>query len=127
MNILRMSSLSAVFCLVAALSPVSTFASTIDIPVAPGASYIQYWGPSSGGNQSYGEIFTAPDPVIDDYSFLLRSSNPFPFVSQIYSWNPGTGLIGSALYTSAIQQTTTSSQTFTFDPNLTWPVPHILQ
>jgi hypothetical protein len=88
-------------------------ADVIDYPASNGT--FDFWGPFSGGNQSFGQIFTAPQPVLDDYSLTVQSTNSFPFVSQVFQWNSGT--VGSALYTSATLLTTTSGYvTYTFTP-----------
>ncbi len=80
---------------------------------------IDFWGPSSDGNQSYGVIFTAPGASLDAFSLTVDSTGTnFPFVSQVYAWN-GTTTVGPALYTSGVQDTTTTMTTYTWDPNLT--------
>ena len=82
-------------------------------------STIFYWGPSSGFNQSYGVIFTAPEAVLDDFSLTVDSTDTnFPFVSQVYAWN-GTTTVGPALYTSGVQNTTLTMTTYTWIPDIT--------
>jgi hypothetical protein len=78
---------------------------------------VHFWGPSSEGNQTYGQVFTAPQSILNDYSLTVSSSNAFPFKSQIYFWN-GSGTTGAALYTSATFETTTSFATYTFTPSI---------
>lgn len=91
-------------------------ADTISDP--PNGNLISFWGPSSLDNQSYGVIFTAPEAVLDDFSVMLESDNPFPFVAQVYAWN-GTTTVGPALFTSGVQDTTTSLTTFEWTPDIT--------
>ena len=90
-------------------------AATIDYP--DNGSTVFYWGPSSFGNQSYGQVFTAPQSFLNDYSFSVGSSTPFPFLSQVYQWN-GTTTTGSALFTSPTLDTTTFVEAYTFTPNI---------
>jgi hypothetical protein len=80
---------------------------------------ISSWGPTASGNITFGEIFTATQPILIDYSLSVFDPNQtgFPFVSQVYQWN-GTTVVGSALYTSAILDTTTTLTTYTFSPNI---------
>jgi hypothetical protein len=65
-------------------------------PTGPLGTGEEYWGPSTG--QSYGQIFTAPQTILDDYTLILRG-DPFPFVSQIYHYD-STSIVGPALYTA---------------------------
>jgi hypothetical protein len=90
-------------------------AATIDYPA--NGNTVHYWGPSSLDNQSYGEIFTAPQAVLDDYSLSVYGTQSFPFVSQVYQWT-GSTTVGSALYTSVTSNTTTTLTTFTFSPDM---------
>lgn len=104
---------AAVFAVLILVENVSA-ALIIDIPT--NGSRIVYWGPSSGGNQSYGQVFTVPlgASVLDDYSLTVSSfGGLFPFVSQVYAWS-GTNVSGPALFTSGPPITTTPSMT-TYD------------
>src|SRR5450830_881997 len=92
-------------------------ASATSINYAPDGGSINAWGPDSYANQSYGEIFTAPQAVLDDYTLTVVSNNPFPFVSQVYAWD-GSQTAGSALYTSASKNTSSNSTAFTFAPDI---------
>jgi hypothetical protein len=94
-----------------------SMADFIDIP--SGGSIEFYWGPSSGGNQSYGEIFTVPgsSTVLNDYTLTVASDSSFPFVSQLYAWN-GTTTIGPALFTSDVLTTTSTLTSYTFNPDI---------
>jgi len=106
------------FGALAGLSAIApAYADTIDYP--GDGQFERFWGPDSDGNQSYGETFTAPQSVLDDYSFTLFSESPFPFVSQVYAFD-GTGPSGSPLYTSGTLETTGSPllYSFTTDINL---------
>jgi hypothetical protein len=120
--------------------------STLLLSNAASASFIDYagnglivgsWGPDySATTPSFGQIFTAPQSVLNDYSLSIASSNPFPFVSQIYAWDGtdpsyiyhGPGTVGPALYTSTVMQTPATPNfpaqtevftTYTFSPNIT--------
>jgi hypothetical protein len=86
----------------------------------PGNGDVIYdWGPSSLSNQSYGVVFTAPQAYLDDFSLTVDSADTnFPFESQVYAWN-GTTTVGPALYTSGVQDTTTTMMTYTWDPDIT--------
>ena len=90
-------------------------AAKIDYP--DNGSTVFYWGPSSFGNQSYGQFFTAPQSFLIDYSFSAGSDTPYPFVSQVYQWD-GTTATGPALFTSPTLATTTTVDTYTFTPNI---------
>ena len=90
-------------------------AAVIDYPA--NGSNINFWGPDSGGNQSYGQVFTAPQSFLIDYSFSVGSDTPYPFVSQVYQWD-GTTATGPALFTSPTLATTTTVDTYTFTPNI---------
>jgi hypothetical protein len=109
----------AAACLVATAAPAA--AASIDIPANGQAIF--FWGPDTGGNQSYGQIFTALDSTLQDYSLTLAfsgegSAGPFSFVSQVFAWN-GSTTTGPALYTSAVQQLSSQSfTTFNFAANL---------
>jgi hypothetical protein len=90
-------------------------AAAIDNPANGGT--ISSWGPSAvGGGQSYGDIFTAPGSVLNDFTFTVAGST-YPFVAQVYAWN-GTGATGPALYTSGINNLTATLTAYTFTPNL---------
>jgi PEP-CTERM motif len=92
-------------------------AAAIDNP--DNGEQIFYWGPSAvGGGQSYGDIFTAPQSVLNDFTFTVAAVDTnFPFVAQVYAWN-GTAPTGSALYTSGLFNTTLSLTPYTFTPNI---------
>jgi len=92
-------------------------AGATSINYADDGGSLAYWGPSSYNNQTYGEIFSAPQSFLDDYTFTVSSTTPFSFVSQVYAWN-GTSVTGSALYTSAILQTTTNMLAYTFNADV---------
>ncbi len=92
-------------------------AGATSINYADNGGSLAYWGPSSYGNQTYGEIFTAPQSFLNDYTFTLSGTTPFSFVSQVYAWN-GTNVTGSALYTSTILQTTTNMLAYTFNADV---------
>jgi PEP-CTERM motif len=88
----------------------------INTPI--GGLPLAFWGPSSEGNQSYGLFFTAPEPILVDYSLTVGSeSGAFPFVSQVYAWN-GAETTGPALFTSTVDTTTTSLVTHTYTPDI---------
>ena len=76
------------------------------------------WGPQG---IVYGEVFTAPEPVLVDYSLNLIGGE-FPFVSQIFHWNGAMNTtVGAALYTSPIADIanfTNHFETYTFRPNI---------
>ena len=82
---------------------------------------MDWWGRNIGDrvrDSPYGMIFTAPQSVLDDYSLSTSGSPSFPFVSQVYQFD-GTTIVGSALFTSAIQFTTPGVfTTYTFAPNI---------
>jgi hypothetical protein len=71
----------------------------INLPPNPGIIFGDF-GP--GNNHSIGQVFTAPQAILNDYSLTIGNANAlitdtFPFVSQVYLWN-GTGVVGSALF-----------------------------
>ena len=76
-----------------------------------------FGGQNSGGNQSYGQVFTAPQSFLIDYSFSVGSDTPYPFVSQVYQWD-GTTATGPALFTSPTLATTTTVDTYTFTADI---------
>ena len=95
------------------------------INYASNGNFIGYWGPSSSGNQFYGEAFVAPNSNIADFSLTVSTASPgdsFSFVAQIYAFSGSSSnetLVGPALYTSAVQTiASTDFTTFTFDPNV---------
>ena len=110
--------IASAFLMLVSISEVQ--ATTINF--ASNGNELIYWGPSSGGNQTYGQVFTAPQSMLDDYSLSASSTNPFPFVSQIYAWNGSSsgpdGPIGPSLFTSSVLNTTTSTTTYTFTPDI---------
>src|SRR5262245_42179274 len=68
------------------LTVTGTNAATIDY--APDGPVVEFWGPgagAAGGPVSYGQIFTAPETVLQSYSLIVTQGNStsFPFVSQI--------------------------------------------
>ena len=97
--------------------PGASRASVIDF--AGNGSTVLYWGPGgAGGNQTYAEIFTALDSLLLNYSLNVYSlGGTFPFVSEIYRWD-GSQIVGPAFYESAVQNTTNSLTTYTFNPNV---------
>jgi hypothetical protein len=112
----RLKWISAALCVVM-LTGLASHARASTLSYAPDGSTWQAWGPSSGGNQSYGESFTAPQSELDDYSFYLKSTSPFSFVSQVYAWN-GSAVVGPALFTSSVYATTTTMQQYTFTADI---------
>lgn len=121
----------------ASLTSINGEAQASVIDYAGNGQIVGSWGPDySTTTPSFGQIFTAPQSVLNDYSLTISSSNPFPFVSQIYTWNGtdpsyiyhGPGTVGPALYTSAVMQTPAPSgpfpaqtevfTTYTFAPNI---------
>ena len=93
------------------------------INIASDNETVGWWGPSTG--QSYGEIFVAPQPILDDFTLWVSSVGQnggaivnFPFVAQVYQFN-GATTVGGALYTSATMTTTSTMSAFTFSPNIT--------
>jgi hypothetical protein len=79
---------------------------------------ISFWGPSSADNQSYGTVFTAPQPVLDDFTVWVDDADTsFPFVAQVYAWN-GSTTTGPALYTSGVEATTGAITPYTFSPDI---------
>ena len=92
----------------------------INLPPNPGVIFGDF-GPGNG--HSIGQVFTAPQAILNDYSLTIGNANAlitdtFPFVSQVYLWN-GTGVVGSALFTSSTQTSTVALTTFTFSPDIT--------
>jgi len=89
------------------------------INILPDGGDISIWGPNGGGGpQSYGAVFTAPDPFLLDFSLIVKDSRgSIPFVSQIYNWT-GLGVVGPALFTSATQNTTGVFTAYNFIANL---------
>jgi hypothetical protein len=98
-----------------ALGAAPAFASSVTN--TPEAGAISAWGPSSGGNQSYGVVFTAPGSTLDNFSLTVSSDTPFPFVAQVYAWD-GSETTGPALYTSAQFETTSAMTTYTFNSDV---------
>ncbi len=93
-------------------------AKATSINYASDGGSLMYWGPSSSGNQFYGEAFTSPGGSLLDFSLTVAAQGTFKFVSQVYAFN-GTALAGPALYTSTVQTLASSLwTTFTFDPNI---------
>ena len=95
-------------------------ADVINLPPNPGVIFGDF-GPGSNG--SIGQVFTAPQAILNDYSLTIGNADPliistFPFVSQVYLWN-GSGVVGSALFTSSTQTSTVALTTFTFSPDIT--------
>jgi hypothetical protein len=105
-------SIALATALIANLTPAR--AASIDIPTD--GNLINIWGPDVGP-QSYGQIFTAPQPFLVDYSLTVFGTRPFNFVSQVFAWG-GTGVSGNALYTSAIQTITGSMLTTTYSSGI---------
>jgi hypothetical protein len=102
------------------LSAAGANAATIDYAPISNGTGEEYWGPGAGIlGQSYGQIFTAPEAVLQSYSLILsyKSNSTFPFVSQIYQY--GTTVVGPALYTSDVTFTTDTLATYTFFPDIT--------
>jgi hypothetical protein len=95
----------------------------------PANGIVLGWGPAD--TLSIGQVFTAPQAILDNYSLSVASvAEPFPvtfpFVSQIYLWNASTDqVMGSALYTSPQQETVltdsniTTTTTYTANIQLT--------
>jgi hypothetical protein len=103
----------------AGASALPASAAAIDNPGNGGT--IEAWGPSAtGGGQSYGDIFTAPGSVLNDFTFTAAGES-YPFVAQVYAWN-GTGATGPALYTSGLNTLTATLTAYTFTPNITLTV-----
>ena len=106
------------FAAIAALSVLAVGpAMASSVTNTPDGGSIVYWGPSSFANQSYGEVFTAPDSELLDFSFIAASDNSYPFVGQVYAWD-GVETTGPALYTSGVQTTTGSLTPYTFTTNI---------
>ena len=103
----------------------ATYAAASTISYAPDGGQEGLWGPGPSG-QSFGVLFTAPEPFLLDYSLTVSGSN-FPFVSEIYQVTPSTSVfqlpgsttVGPALFTSGILNTTPALATYTFNPNIT--------
>jgi hypothetical protein len=98
---------------------VATNAATIDYAPISNGTGEEFWGPGASIlGQSFGQIFTAPETVLNTYSLILsqKSNDPFPFVSQIYKYD--TTVVGAALYTSAVALTAPVLTTYTFTPNV---------
>jgi hypothetical protein len=109
---LLLSALSAVaasYCVAPAHA-----ATVINTPII-GAGPLLPWGPAFGSNNSFGLVFTAPEPILVDYSLSVGTvSGPgFPFVSQVYAWNGTNRTTGPALFTSTEDTTTASLVTYT--------------
>jgi hypothetical protein len=99
----------------AGLAAASAHASSIDIPYD--GTNIALWGPNAIGDQSYGQVFTALDSKLVDYSLTVYG-DAFDFVSQVFAFN-GTGAVGPALYTSGVSVVPGSLTTFTYTPGVT--------
>lgn len=113
-NLVLTAMLAAAFA-----APVALPAHATSVTNTPIAGTITYWGPSTvGGGQSYGLVFTAPQGRLNDFSLTVEDDGTsFPFVSQVYAWN-GTNTTGSALFTSGVDNTTSSLMTYTWTPNI---------
>jgi hypothetical protein len=108
--------LATVIGATAGLSTLSVHASSMTN--TPTLAAVDFWGPSSVGNESYGLVFTAPESTLDDFSVTVSDfDTPFPFVSQVYAWD-GSETIGPALYTSGVGDTTSSLTTYTYSPDM---------
>jgi hypothetical protein len=108
--------LATVIGATAGLSTLSVHASSVTN--TPRLAAVDFWGPSSVGNESYGLVFTAPESTLDDFSVTVSDfDTPFPFVSQVYAWD-GSETIGPALYTSGVGDTTSSLTTYTYSPDM---------
>jgi hypothetical protein len=108
--------LAAVIGAMAGLSTLSVHASSVTN--TPIAADVDFWGPSSVGNESYGLVFTAPEARLDDFSLTVAYlDTSFPFVSQVYAWNRSETM-GPALYTSGVKDTTSSLTTYTYSPDI---------
>jgi hypothetical protein len=105
------------------LALVASLTSLIGLDVArastisqPGdTEFMSVWGPLTG--TTYGQIFTAPDPFLLDYTLNLKGTGSFPFVSQIYQWT-GTGTTGAALFTSSAMTISTNNESYDFAANI---------
>lgn len=83
------------------------------IEIGQGASNIGSWGPS---HAAYGQSFVSPVGVAElvSYDFSLLSLNAqFPFISQVYRWNPAGFIEGNALFTSAVRQSPAPTNQYT--------------
>lgn len=76
--------LAAVIGATAGLSTLSVHASSVTNESILAA--VEFWGPSSVGNESYGLVFTVPECTLDDFSLTVSDFDaPFPFVTETAS------------------------------------------
>lgn len=70
----------------------------------PGVSFIGPWG-GLYGTPTYGQTFMTPDAAntrLDSFTFFITEGATGNLFGAVYQWS-GTGTLGSALFTSAVQ------------------------
>jgi len=123
---MSMKLVAAVGAIVLLIGGMTRAAVTV-ISIPTDGNVLNTWGPNGPGienDQTYGQVFTAPlgDFFLDSYTFTVWTTDipghpgiPFPFVSQVYSWD-GLKATGAPLYSSEVEMTTTNPTAYVFHP-----------
>jgi hypothetical protein len=95
-------------CALVVFLAVSSMASAVIIDTTPYWSndpitYVHAFGPYNCS--TYGQVITAPEPVLESFTFYMNQPSDYIFQTYVYKWD-GSKITGSALWQSDPMSTT---------------------